>query len=77
MTRPRPVLDVEVTVSFRRRAGHLECFFVTVIETRTDGQRSVLDSAHRLARDERCVDQSIAAFREAVLEHVLVDVEPF
>lgn len=77
MARPRPVLDVEVTVSYRRRAGHLECAFATVIETRTDGQRAVVASKHIHGRDERLIDTGTALFRELVLEHVLVDVEPF
>lgn len=77
MARPRPVLDVEVTVSFRRRAGHLDCAFISVFETRTDGQRACLDSKHILGKDERLIDLAAAAYRELVLEHVLVDVEPF
>jgi hypothetical protein len=77
MARPRPVLDVEVAVSFRRRAGHLDCAYILVWETRTDGQRSCLLSRHVAARDERLVDLCNRQFRELVLEHVLVDVEPF
>lgn len=77
MSRPRPVLEVEVTASYRRRAGHLVCAFVTVYETRTDGQRAVLDSRHLVERDERLVDLTTSCVRQMVLEHVLVDVEPF
>ena len=77
MARPRPVLDTEITVSFRRRNGHIECAFLTVFVTRTDGQRAVLDSAHITCRDERCVDKAVALFRDRVLEHVLAGVEPF
>lgn len=77
MARPRPVLDVEITVSFRRRAGHLTCAFVTVIETRSDGQRSVVDSRHLCARDEKLIDAGLACVRDMTLEHALVAVEPF
>lgn len=77
MARPRPVLDVEVTVSFRRRAGHLECAFLTVFETRSDGQRACMASEHLQGRDERLIDAAAARYRDLVLEHVLVNVEPF
>lgn len=75
--KPRPVQDVEVTVSFRRHPAGSTCAFVTTSFVRTDGARSIEFSRHLLGSPERLVDQAVALVRDQIIEGWLVRQEPF